>query len=72
MRAVIGAIVSSKPCSLLKAKGILAGFYKSSASNLPSSDVGTYLLTAAEAVDDLLRAHHEVKVETKTVAIPYT
>ena len=66
MRAVTGAIVSSKPCSLLKAKVILDGFHKSSASNLPSSDAGTYLRTAADAVDelrefrrDLLRAHHQ-------------
>lgn len=72
MRAVTGAIVSSKPCSLLKAKGILSGFYKSSASNLPSSDAATYLLTAADAVlelrefrRDLLRAQHQHQHEVK-------
>ncbi|KAI4964824.1 hypothetical protein ZWY2020_059506 [Hordeum vulgare] len=61
MRAVTGAIVSSKPCSLLKAKGILSGFFKSSASNLPTSDAATYLLTAADAVDELCQIRGDIR-----------
>ena len=49
MRAITGAVVSSKPCSLQEACRILGHLYDSSASNLPSADCATYLLTAAEA-----------------------
>ncbi|KAG2545402.1 hypothetical protein PVAP13_9KG307074 [Panicum virgatum] len=49
MRAITGAVVSSKPCCLQEACRILDHFYHSSASNLPSADCATYLLTAAEA-----------------------
>jgi hypothetical protein len=49
MRAITGAVVSSKPCSLPKAIRILHHFYDSAASNLPSADCATYLRTAAEA-----------------------
>ncbi|PUZ51584.1 hypothetical protein GQ55_6G199600 [Panicum hallii var. hallii] len=49
MRAITGAVVSSKPCSLPKAVRILHHFYDSAASNLPSADCATYLRTAAEA-----------------------
>jgi len=49
MRAITGAVVSSKSCSLSRAVSVLDEFYKSAASNLPSTDCATYLLTAAEA-----------------------
>ena len=49
MRAITGAVVSSKSCSLSRAVSVLDEFYKSAASNLPSADCATYLLTAAEA-----------------------
>ena len=49
MRAITGAVVSSKSCSLSRAVSVLDEFYKSAASNLPSADCVTYLLTATEA-----------------------
>jgi hypothetical protein len=49
MRAITGAVLSSKPCSLAKAARILDLFADSAASNLPSSDAATYLHTAADA-----------------------
>ncbi|WVZ66687.1 hypothetical protein U9M48_015876 [Paspalum notatum var. saurae] len=49
MRAITGAIVSSKPCSLAKAACILERFSDCAASHLPSSDCAAYLRTAAEA-----------------------
>ncbi|XP_062206480.1 H/ACA ribonucleoprotein complex subunit 4-like [Phragmites australis] len=55
MRAITGAVVSSKPCSLAKAARILALFADSAASHLPSSDCATYLRTAADAT-----THHHL------------
>ncbi|OEL25283.1 hypothetical protein BAE44_0013699 [Dichanthelium oligosanthes] len=52
MRAITGAVISSKPCSLAKAFRILNGFYNSAASDLPSADCATYLLTAVDATKD--------------------
>ncbi|KAJ1291863.1 hypothetical protein BS78_02G348900 [Paspalum vaginatum] len=49
MRAITGAIVSSKPCSLAKAACVLERFSDSATSHLPSSDCAAYLRTAAEA-----------------------
>ncbi|KAL5227234.1 hypothetical protein ABZP36_015499 [Zizania latifolia] len=51
MRAITGAVLSSKPCSLAKAARILALFAD---SYLPSSDAATYLRTAVDATTD----HH--------------
>ncbi|OEL15132.1 hypothetical protein BAE44_0023848 [Dichanthelium oligosanthes] len=53
MRAITGAVISSKPCSIAKAGIILCRFYDSAASYLPSADCATYLLTAADATQDL-------------------
>ncbi|CAO2204974.1 unnamed protein product [Urochloa humidicola] len=52
MRAITGAIVSSKPCSLTKASRVLDLFYNSAASDLPSADCAAYLSTATEAIRD--------------------
>uniref|UniRef100_A0A0D9UVU4 Uncharacterized protein n=1 Tax=Leersia perrieri TaxID=77586 RepID=A0A0D9UVU4_9ORYZ len=49
MRAITGAVVSSKRCTLAKAANILTQFVENSASILPSSDAATYLRTAADA-----------------------
>ncbi|KAL6848326.1 hypothetical protein ACP4OV_022454 [Aristida adscensionis] len=51
MRAITGAVVSSRPCPLRKAADILDKFSNSAAaSDLPSSDCAAYLRVAAEAV----------------------
>ncbi|CAL4950914.1 unnamed protein product [Urochloa decumbens] len=50
MRAITGAIVSSKPCSLVKAFHILDIFYNSDASDLLSADCAAYISTATEAI----------------------
>ncbi|CAL4964639.1 unnamed protein product [Urochloa decumbens] len=50
MRAITGAIVSSKPCSLVKAYRILDFFYNSDASDLLSADCAAYISTATEAI----------------------
>ncbi|KAL5220747.1 hypothetical protein ABZP36_025460 [Zizania latifolia] len=64
MRAITGAVLSSKPCSLAKAARILALFADTAASYIPS-DAATYLRTAADATNDhhlfrrdLRRYHH--------------
>jgi hypothetical protein len=50
MRAITGAVVSSKPCSSLrKAYSVLYNFYHSDASDLPSADGVTYLSTIIHA-----------------------
>ncbi|KAJ1282899.1 hypothetical protein BS78_03G086900, partial [Paspalum vaginatum] len=65
MRAITGAIVSSKSCSLAKAACILERFSDSAASHLPSSDCATYLSVAADAASQHnlfrrgLRAGHQ-------------
>ncbi|XP_062191265.1 PWWP domain-containing protein 3-like [Phragmites australis] len=62
MRAITGAVASSKSCSLAKAARVLALF---SDSDLPSSDAGTYLRAAAAAATHHhlfrrdLRANHQ-------------
>ncbi|WVZ71904.1 hypothetical protein U9M48_020435 [Paspalum notatum var. saurae] len=65
MRAITGAIVSSKPCSLAKAACVLERFSDSAAAHLPSSDCATYFRVAAAAASQHnlfrrgLRARHQ-------------
>ncbi|KAL6627576.1 hypothetical protein ACP70R_031302 [Stipagrostis hirtigluma subsp. patula] len=60
MRAITGAVVSSKPCSLRGAARGLLKFYENAASDLPSSDCATYLRTVIEAVADLRRFRRDL------------
>ncbi|KAF8723982.1 hypothetical protein HU200_020986 [Digitaria exilis] len=54
MRAITGAVVSSKPCPLSKAFHILNRFYDTAGSDLPSADCATYLHTTSDATKDLV------------------
>ncbi|KAF0898934.1 hypothetical protein E2562_012639 [Oryza meyeriana var. granulata] len=62
MRAITGAVLSSRPCLLAKAARILTRFVDSAASHLPSPNAATYLRTASDAAD----AHHLFRRDLRT------